>query len=509
MQRRRMLLYRLMTFFLTFSLIMGAGSVPASAKKSPSLSSKKLTVKVGKTATLKLKNNTKKVTWKVTSGKERVKLTSRGKSSVRIQGKKKGKAVVVAKLGKASYTCHITVKKGDSGNSSTGTGTDTSKPGSGSTPVPDNASTSAPEKNYSPAPGTVSTSAPGTNDTPAPGISGSPVPGTDHTLFPDVTNTSVPASTGAPVSGTTDDPMSGTADDPQPGTTNAPGGDSDVTAAGLTLSLGSVSISLGESLSSVKEKLGEPIRVDVMPQGFDGYVYNPGEDYTSYMIIGIQDDTVVTCFTMAEDFYVEDHVQAGDSLSALTSAGWLRIAETEALLLSTADGNIMAFGDIHGNRQIYGVQLYTTDYTEDQLIYGGYNTYDETKLTAMERQIFEITNAFRVHNGLNILQADSRGDRAAKLHSQDMADNNYFEHISQGSGYTCRERITNVGITSTAWGENIIAGYSDGITMAIRWIASEGHRKNILNEIFNYLGCGVAYEPDSDCETYGTQDFWR
>lgn len=80
------------------------------AAKKVKLSTKKLTVTVGKKKTLKLKNNKKKVKWTVTSGKARIKLKSKKKTSVVIVGKKAGTAKVQAKVGKKKYTCKVSVK---------------------------------------------------------------------------------------------------------------------------------------------------------------------------------------------------------------------------------------------------------------------------------------------------------------------------------------------------------------------------------------------------------------
>ncbi|MCH5267688.1 MAG: hypothetical protein J1E62_05015 [Lachnospiraceae bacterium] len=86
-------------------------TVEAAAKKSAKLSKKKLTVQVGKTKTLKLKNNKKKTKWKIVSGKKYIKLKSKKKNSVKIVGKKKGTAKVRVTIGKKKLTCKVTVKK--------------------------------------------------------------------------------------------------------------------------------------------------------------------------------------------------------------------------------------------------------------------------------------------------------------------------------------------------------------------------------------------------------------
>ena len=80
-------------------------------KKKVKLSAKNLTVKVGQSKKLKLKNNKKKVTWSVVSGKKCVTLKAKKKTGVTVKGKKAGKAKVQAKVGKKKYTCTVTVKK--------------------------------------------------------------------------------------------------------------------------------------------------------------------------------------------------------------------------------------------------------------------------------------------------------------------------------------------------------------------------------------------------------------
>ena len=77
---------------------------PAQAA-SPQISSKKISLVVGNSKTLKLKNNKKKVVWK--SSKSSVaKVSSKGV----VTAQKRGTATVTAKVGKKKYTCKVTVK---------------------------------------------------------------------------------------------------------------------------------------------------------------------------------------------------------------------------------------------------------------------------------------------------------------------------------------------------------------------------------------------------------------
>ncbi len=122
-----------LVLLLIFAMTVGFLPTDTSqAVQKVKLSSKKISVTVGQTKTLQLKNNKKKVIWTVTSGKKNVMLKSKKKTSVKIKGRKAGSAKVQAKVGKKKYVCTVTVKKkaatntptnGNSanGNSSAGT----------------------------------------------------------------------------------------------------------------------------------------------------------------------------------------------------------------------------------------------------------------------------------------------------------------------------------------------------------------------------------------------------
>lgn len=73
--------------------------------KKPVLSKKKLTMSVGESKTLKVKNTKKKVKW--SSGKKSVASVSK---KGRVKAKKKGTAVITAKVAKTKLKCRVTVK---------------------------------------------------------------------------------------------------------------------------------------------------------------------------------------------------------------------------------------------------------------------------------------------------------------------------------------------------------------------------------------------------------------
>lgn len=128
-------------FALLLVFVMAVSVIPQSAfaaKKKVKLSKKAVTVAVGESVKIQLKNNKKKVKWSITSGKKNVTLSKKKKTGVIIKGKKAGKTKVQAKIGKKKYVCKVTVKKAaTAGNENPNNGKTTAEP----TQVPSQAPT--------------------------------------------------------------------------------------------------------------------------------------------------------------------------------------------------------------------------------------------------------------------------------------------------------------------------------------------------------------------------------
>lgn len=106
---------------ITLAIVLSISMIPATevsaASKKVKLNKKKVTIYVGKTVKLKVKNTKKKVKWK-SSNKKVATVSKKGK----VKGKKPGKATITAKVGKKKYKCKVTVKKKVSKNNVTNTG---------------------------------------------------------------------------------------------------------------------------------------------------------------------------------------------------------------------------------------------------------------------------------------------------------------------------------------------------------------------------------------------------
>lgn len=185
-----------------------------------------------------------------------------------------------------------------------------------------------------------------------------------------------------------------------------------------------------------------------------------------------------------------------------------------------------------------------------------------------EIEVYNLVNQQRALHSLRMLIADDRLHQSALAHSTDMGINNYFSHTGKdGSNAGQRELANgyNWNQPGGAWGENIAAGYGQGLneidaarevmfgTASLTtisnfsvandkdaftswesvgtnwddglwnkwygeqggWMGSSGHRGNILSPLFTDIGVGLFIDendtplPDGTGPffTYWTQNF--
>ncbi len=120
-----------------------------------------------------------------------------------------------------------------------------------------------------------------------------------------------------------------------------------------------------------------------------------------------------------------------------------------------------------------------------------------------DARVITLVNAERAKAGCPALRVDSRLARAATDHSRDMAANGFFDHVSP-RGSTPTSRAAAAGYPGAA-GENIAAGYASPDAVVQAWMASSGHRANILN--CNYVATGVGSATGGYYGIYWTQNF--
>jgi uncharacterized protein YkwD len=110
----------------------------------------------------------------------------------------------------------------------------------------------------------------------------------------------------------------------------------------------------------------------------------------------------------------------------------------------------------------------------------------------LEDQLFMEVNKIREENNLNQLVKSPELQKAAKLKTIDMANNNYFAHISP-TNHKWSDFIKDEGYNYIYAGENLAKDYDNSSEIISAWIESPTHRENILNPEFVDTGIAVNF----------------
>ncbi|MDO4318599.1 MAG: CAP domain-containing protein [Lachnospiraceae bacterium] len=269
-------------------------------------------------------------------------------------------------------------------------------------------------------------------------------------------------------------------------------------------------ISVGDSVGTLTAALGTPVRKDKADGSFTYYVYN--KDYRNLSMIAVSDTTqkVVGFFVCSVNLGYGGLTSAS-TLSAFQSkygAKAAAVSDLGARKLTDSKGTAVFFFDIHNDNTLYAVSYMAASVS--------WKETDAGSQPAVEKEILDICNAYRARYDIASLAWSDDAASIAKAYAKKMAAENFFSHTSP-DGSTLASRTASLNYRTV--GENIIANYmrlghfswkiSGGVANATGWIASAGHRSNILNAAFTRLGVGITDGSTTSTYTdYGVQVFY-
>lgn len=106
--------------------------------------------------------------------------------------------------------------------------------------------------------------------------------------------------------------------------------------------------------------------------------------------------------------------------------------------------------------------------------------------------IISATNNERIKEGQNLLTENTRLNASALVKARDIIARQYFEHDAP-DGTTVSDLISNQGYVYLRVGENLARGdFKTNQEVVDAWMASPGHRANILNSSFTEIGIGIT-----------------
>lgn len=282
---------------------------------------------------------------------------------------------------------------------------------------------------------------------------------------------------------------------------------------------------VGWQENEVIDELGEPQRKDITPYGYTWWIYEQKE---SYIQIGMQDQHVVTVFALGDGLKI-DPLKIGDDYNEVALAYpfekeltyknglyfYTFLLKEEDLIaqpliqlandlfiqcyFDTIEEKLFAIRIIDGET-LLKQRMYELEYRGplSEAIDDTDEKWEEIE-SAMEKQVFELTNVVRHQFDLKPLIYDEQVSEVAYLHSKDMFENNYFSHERQ-NGEGLKTRLEEKEVYYSLAGENLAAQHADTPAAMMGWLNSEGHREALLNGEYSHIGVGVH-------RLYYTQNF--
>lgn len=127
-------------------------------------------------------------------------------------------------------------------------------------------------------------------------------------------------------------------------------------------------------------------------------------------------------------------------------------------------------------------------------------------IASLRAEVIGLANSQRKAKGLQPLSEHPALTEAAQSHACDNAATLRMSH--EGSdGSTLPARMDRAGYGFREVAENVATGYFDAPSVMSGWMASKGHRRNILGRGLQDIGIGIAQGADG--QLYWTMDLGR
>jgi uncharacterized protein YkwD len=144
--------------------------------------------------------------------------------------------------------------------------------------------------------------------------------------------------------------------------------------------------------------------------------------------------------------------------------------------------------------------------------YGSSRNASVTRVLTLEARVMRELNAVRATHGLHPFKPSKALLRTAVGHSVAMATVGFFAHESQDGTPFWRRLKQLYGPRTNGWtvGENLAmfgGAEPTAADIVAAWMASPGHRANVLRALFREAGVGVIFNPAAG-GVFGGEPTW-
>ncbi|WP_446715507.1 CAP domain-containing protein [Bacillus sp. OTU530] len=274
-------------------------------------------------------------------------------------------------------------------------------------------------------------------------------------------------------------------------------------------------IELGESRADVEQETGKPKRISENEYGVIWAAYH--ENYQNFIMVAYDEKNIVRGLYTNQDLIasstgiklgspkqsVQEHLGTPESIMRKGLINYEINGNGEYDVFQLDNSYVTIFYDKHENNTVTAIQIIDAELEQNKNAL--YTKSSQQLQEGFEYQLFDLTNASRKNHGLSILTWDDHVRETAREHSLDMAENHYFSHTNL-QGQSPFDRMEQDNIRFITAGENLAYGQFSSIFAHEGLMNSLGHRENILQENYKYLGIGVAFNNES--EPYYTENFY-
>jgi uncharacterized protein YkwD len=273
---------------------------------------------------------------------------------------------------------------------------------------------------------------------------------------------------------------------------------------------------IGQPTSVLISAHGGPDRIEPSAFGYKWWIYN--KTPSTFMMIGVNGETINQVYIAgdkldANPFDIQQPVEDLYRFTIIQTEISVLIGESTYTFTISKDDImnriLVQFNDLFAqvyvdneDGEIEGIrftdsktlvlhQPYEMGYKGEYLAPSVPSTSEQKEIDeSNERQIFDLTNLFRLRHNERLLQEDLSLSLVAQKHSEDMAIQNYFSHESPNYG-DLEDRLKEAEIPYETAGENLATFYYDPIEVIHGWLNSPDHREMLMNEDFTHVGTGA------------------
>lgn len=273
-------------------------------------------------------------------------------------------------------------------------------------------------------------------------------------------------------------------------------------------------VEIGDAKVDVEQRYGAAMRESENEYGLAWSTYH--ENYQNFIMVAYDDGEIVRGLFTNQDLLTSQfglgigdtrvlvHETLGESEEFIHYDSFsYQINSEDEYDIYRIDGNyVTIFYDLHESDRVTAIQL--IDAEIEMIKNDLYPPGSQALKEGFEYQLFDLTNATRVYNGLSILEWEENVRETARKHSADMAENQFFSHTNLRE-QTFSDRLIEDEISFTMAGENLAYGQLSSIFAHQGLLNSAGHRENILQPKFTHLAVGVDFNVNS--EPFYTENF--